>query len=121
MGVFDMAWVFEKYYLAEPSGEDVANKTTWRVEYCSQVLYSGSWDDDYPDWGWESTYDEFGSLNDAERKFKKFEPTDDTPFAYLEEVKYNKYEQIDSIEVLDENPQSNFVEVINTKDATHEA
>lgn len=106
-----MAWVFEKYYLVEPSGEDVANKTIWRVEYCSQVLRSGSWDDDFPDWGWESTYDEFDSLNDAKRKFKKFKPTDDTPCAYLEEVKYNKYGQIDSIEVFDENPQSNLVEI----------
>lgn len=99
-----MDFVFEKYYRMPPSGRETI-KTAWRIEYYSQVLRNGSsWDDDYPDWEWESTYDEYGSLDIASKKFSKFYPTSDAPIAFLEEVKYDKYGEVDSVEVFDEKP-----------------
>lgn len=71
--------------------------TVWEVEWNRQVLRSGTWNDEDPDWDWHTTSQHFVRKEEAEAAFKKQILTSDVPIIRLYELlldtKYNTTEE----------------------------
>lgn len=74
----------------------------WEIEYHSQHLISGHWNDPDCVWEWRTEREQFYTRDEAEKKFRKLSVDDDTPIIRLNEVTYDKYGHEASTDMLEE-------------------
>ena len=77
-------------------------KEMFEIERNYQVLKSGSWDEKYPDWDWETKSERYGKLAEALSAFNNLTPTSDCPIIRLCRIWINRYGQIEDRDLLDE-------------------
>ena len=84
-------------YFEECYDMDEVVKVMYEIEFCKQILLSGSgdWDDDDCEWEWESDYsDRYNTREEAEKVFSGLELKDPYCLIFLNEIGLDRYGKV---------------------------